>query len=196
MEIWKPVRGYEGYYEASNDGRIRSIKRTTTSGKVLRQHIGKRNGYCTVSLSVNNIKKTKRVHKLVYLAFHPDADLPDRYSKDMTIDHIDGNKTNNCIDNLRVCTQSENQLRAYELGINGKNTRKVIDLTTGTIYESLTEAVRSVGGKKCESVIRVCKGKRSHYRNHKFAYYDDFVHGTIPAFSGRPRESCKKLWAS
>jgi hypothetical protein len=195
-EIWKPVIGYEGFYEASNLGNIRSLKRATTSGRVLKQHVNKRNGYCTVSLSKNNVIKCKRVHKLVYMAFHPDKIISEGYNKYETIDHVDGNKTNNRIENLNLCTQSENQLRAYRLGINGKTTRKVIDLTTGNVFESCIEAAKSVGVKNLHSpaVTRVCKGERSQYRNHKFAYYDDFIKGIVPEFKGRAKKSCEKLW--
>lgn len=93
-EIWKDIPGYEGLYMASDKGRIRSCKRFTTSGKILSQHKNKRNGYMTVSLCKNNIKKTKRVHVLVMSAFQP-VDKKVGYDHDYTIDHIDGNKENN-----------------------------------------------------------------------------------------------------
>ncbi len=193
-EEWRPVKGYEGLYEASNHGRIRSIKRTSTSGRVLKQYISKQNGYCYVSLCKNNVSTTKRVHKLVYAAFHG-WEWGDKYDKKHTIDHIDGNKTNNRLDNLDVCTQSENQIRAYSNGLNPVLTRPVIDLTTGEVFNSATEAALSVSGKKrSASIIRVCKGQRSQYRNHKYAYYEDYQKGKTPVFTGRAKGTCEKLW--
>lgn len=155
-EIWKPIPNYEGLYEASNFGSIRSIKRTTTSGRILKQYVSKSNGYCYVTLCKGNKRITKRVHKLVYSAFYG-WEWGDRYDKNHTIDHIDGNKTNNRIDNLDICTQSENQIRAYKNGLNPVVKRKVIDLTTGTIFDSVKDASLSIRGNGHGAAIsRVC----------------------------------------
>lgn len=193
-EIWKPIKGYEGLYEASNLGRIKSLKRAATSGRVLKQYVSPANGYCYVTLYKSNNKKTKRVHKLIYSAFNGWS-YGDTYDKEHTIDHIDGDKTNNRLENLDVCTQSENQLRAFRNGLNPVYTRPVIDLTTGAVYNSVKEASESIGGtKRGGSVIRVCKGKRSQYKDHKYAYYDDYLNGTIPKFTGKAKGTCRKLW--
>lgn len=194
-EIWKSIPEYEGLYEASNHGRIRSIKRSANSGRVLKPHVSKRNGYCYVSLCKDGKATTKRVHRLVYRAFNPGTELPKRYDKWLTLDHKDGDKTNNRIDNLELCSQSENQRRAFAKGLNPVFKRKVIDLTTGDIYDSVKAASISVsGGGSGAAVTRVCKGQRSQYRNHKFAYYEDYTSGTIPTFCGRAKRSCEKLW--
>lgn len=193
-EKWKAIKGYEGLYEASSLGRIRSLKRTSTSGRVLKQYVSPHNGYCYVSLCKDNRRISKRVHKLVYTAFYG-WEWGSGYHKEHTIDHIDGDKTNNRIDNLEVCTQSENQKRAYKKGLNPVFSKMVIDLTTGQIFDSVLEAANSVRtGANGAAVSRVCKGRRSQYRNHKFAYYDDYLKNTIPQFRGRAKESCKKLW--
>ena len=71
MEIWKPIKGYEGLYEVSNMGQVRSLARHTTKGKILKQYVNKINGYCYVSLSKNNKACSKRVHCLVMKAFNP-----------------------------------------------------------------------------------------------------------------------------
>ena len=192
-EVWLPVRDYEGLYEVSNYGRVKSLPRTTTKGGILTPHINTRNGYCYVQLSKNGIGKTKRVHKLVMMAFNP-APVGDKYDKNYTIDHIDGDKTNNRLDNLEWVTQSENQLRAYALGLNGKTTRKVINLDTLVVFESITEAVISVGGTEPAMITRVCQGKRSHYRNSHFAYYEDYLNGTIPKSYSYAKRSSEMLW--
>lgn len=193
-EEWKPINGFEGLYEASNLGRIRSLKRTTTKGKVLKQYVNPRNGYCYVGLYKCNKSITKRVHKLVYSAFYG-WEWGDKYDKSHTIDHIDGDKTNNRIDNLEVCTQSENQLRAFKNGLNPVVTKPVIDLTTGEVFQSVKDAAESVGGMRGSVITRACQGLRSHYRNHKFAYYEDYLKNTIPAFKGKyTKKSSEGLW--
>lgn len=192
-EKWLPVKGYEGLYEVSDMGRVRSLKRATTSGKVLKPYVSPVNGYCYVTLSKDNKRVPKRVHKLIMMAFNP-IDCKRGYDKDHTIDHIDGDKTNNALVNLEWCTQSENQKRAYALGINGKTQKAVINLDTLQVFESMTEAVRSVGGTKVSAITRVCRGQRSQYRNNRFAYLEDYENGTIPQFTGKAKESCEALW--
>lgn len=193
-EIWKPVKDYEGLYEVSNLGRVRSLPRYTTKGKVLKEYVNPHNGYCYVSLSKHNDRKPKRIHCLVMSAFCPVIKKPG-YDKNFTIDHKDGNKTNNRLDNLEWCTQSENQIRAYELGINGKSTRKVINLDTLEVFESEIEAASSVGGKRSTAIHRVCAGERSNYRNTHFAFYEDYVNDRIPKFKGHfTKRSSRTLW--
>lgn len=193
-ETWLPIVGYEGLYEVSDLGRVRSLPRATTKGRILKQHVSARNGYCHVSLSKNNDKKTRRVHILVLQTFSP-VEKRYGYDKNYTIDHIDGDKTNNRLDNLEWCTQSENVKRAYALGIVGKPEKKVIDLDTGEVFDSVTKASLSVGGVKAGPVTRVCRGIRSQYRNHRFAYYDDHKNGTIPKYKGKVRrKSSESLW--
>ena len=194
QEKWIDIPQYVGLYQASDLGRIRSLKRKTTSGKVLKQHINKRNGYSMVSLSKDNNVKTMRVHVLIMQAFNP-VSKHYGYDKDWTIDHINGIKTDNRLENLEWCTQSENQKRAYANGLNGKCVKPVIDLDTGAIYESATAAAASVGGGKCRSITRVCNGQRSQYRNHHFAFLCDYENGSIPKFNGAfKKRSAQSLW--
>ena len=193
-EEWIAIAGYDGDYEVSSLGRVRSFKKGGTDGKILRVTINKHNGYCNVCLCKGNHKVSRRVHVLVMQAFAP-VNKKKGYDKEHTIDHIDGNKTNNRLDNLEWCTQSENQIRAYKLGINGKACKRVIDLDSGVIYESMTDAAASVGVRRVNAITKVCKGQRSNYRNHRFAYYDDYKNGTIPEFKGRMRRrSSEGLW--
>lgn len=113
MEIWKPITGYEGYYEVSSHGRVRSVPRLYSKrvrggilasrlvgGQVLKPS---RNGkYLTVSLHGQNGRKTHAVHKLVALEFVPNPDhLPQ-------VNHKDEDKWNNRVDNLEWCTSSYN----------------------------------------------------------------------------------------
>lgn len=110
---WKPIKGYEGLYEVSNDGRVRRLK--FINGKHNFEKIKECKqtlntwGYMTVNLSKDGKGNTKRVHKLVANAFLGESDLQ--------VDHIDGNKQNNRLDNLEYVTPKENTNRAWEKGI-------------------------------------------------------------------------------
>lgn len=191
-EVWKPVIGYKGLYEVSDAGRVRSLPRQTTKGKILKQHVNSRNGYCYVSLSDGKNHRTTRVHKIVYEAFS--GDVCNGYDKEKTINHIDGDKTNNSLDNLERISQSQNQIHAVENGLQKREGIEVICLDTKEVYQSATEAAKSAGGKNGEMVSRVCRGKRSHYRNLHFAFLKDYKNGTIPVFSGRKRKASESLW--
>lgn len=114
-EIWKPVKGYEGYYEVSNLGRIKALTRTvqgkTRNGKpcprIVKEHIMHQpnctNGYKQIALSKDSEVKMYRVHRIVAEAF---LDNPKNYPE---VNHIDEDKTNNCVTNLEWCSHAYNQ---------------------------------------------------------------------------------------
>lgn len=109
MEIWKPVAGYEGLYEVSNMGNVRSLDRTVKNknglavkkGKVIKQ-AGVNSGYLRVNLWKDNMGSCFLVHRLVAEAFIGNPDnLPE-------VNHIDENKHNNCANNLEYCDRRYN----------------------------------------------------------------------------------------
>ena len=127
-EVWKSIEGYEGQYEVSSHGRVRSIPRiikmSMTSKKTGRtthydyHHKGKMiagtdntHGYLCVLLSKKNIPTVKLVHRLVALAF---IDNPENKPE---VDHIDNVSRNNNVTNLRWCTRKENLQYASKMGI-------------------------------------------------------------------------------
>lgn len=111
-EVWRPVIGYEGWYEVSNLGRVKRVRqgRATFVGKVIKQRIN-RKGYMVLQLTKNSISREFTVHRLVAAAFIGQRD-------DKTqINHIDGCKDNNHVNNLEYVTQSENMRHAFDLGL-------------------------------------------------------------------------------
>lgn len=109
-EIWKDIAGYEGYYQISDTGRVKSLKRAKrrVEDRILVQWDNK-NGYfiCTLNKPLTK-KTTPKVHRLVAQAFIPNpADKPQ-------VNHIDGNTKNNSVSNLEWVTNSENQKHAVK----------------------------------------------------------------------------------
>lgn len=119
MEIWKDIEGYEGLYQVSNLGRVKSLSRHCPSkgGSIRRvqerQLRFKTDRYGYLCLGLNNAGKTHfTVHRLVAAAFIPNPDLKP------CVNHIDGVKTNNHIDNLEWCTVRENSIHAVRTGLS------------------------------------------------------------------------------
>jgi len=129
-EIWKDIKNYEGYYQISNKGRVKSLNRIvphsysgklTLPEKILKLH-KKSNGYYTVSLCKNTRKGIRfYVHRLIAEAFIPN---PQNY---IEINHIDGNGYNNSLSNLEWCTHSYNMNHAV---ITGLKTTSAVDCYT------------------------------------------------------------------
>lgn len=116
MEIWKPVVGYEGIYEVSSEGRVKSLSRKKYCGHPGAVQITKekicgmskdRLGYIKINLSKDNKRKKVSLHRIVALAF---VENP-KCKKE--VNHIDGNKENNLPENLEWSTRSENMLHAF-----------------------------------------------------------------------------------
>ena len=103
-EEWKHIENYEGLYEVSNFGRVKSIPRLGTRGGIMK--FGLSRGYYSVCLTRNDFKKSKKIHLLVWDAF---GDKP-RNGFELQVDHIKG-KLNNQIDNLQLLTNRENNLK-------------------------------------------------------------------------------------
>lgn len=112
-EIWKDIPGYEGLYQASNLGRIKSF---VINEKIMSAKPNEK-GYLGLRLTdVNNNKKKKswRVSRLIAITFHPNPNnLPE-------VNHIDGIKQNNRADNLEWATHSENVQHCYDTGLKAK----------------------------------------------------------------------------
>ena len=151
-EIWKDIRGYEGLYQASNLGRVRSLERVITYiqtnqhdkvGKEVHQKLPSRiltprktkTGYLRVQL----MNKDYYIHRLVCSNFI----RPLRPKEE--VNHIDGNKRNNRIDNLEIVSRIENHNHAYDTGLN-TDFQKAKDIVfNGEVYHSLGEIEKETG---------------------------------------------------
>lgn len=160
MEIWKEVKGYEGKYEISSLGRLKSH----LTNRILK---GGSNiwGYRMYQLCKGQGKKTYKVmtaHRLVALHFIPNTE------NKKCVNHKDGNKLNNSVDNLEWCTHSENIQHAYDTGLktmptgkNHWNTKVVLNTQNGVFYTGVKEASQSIDMNKF-TLARMLNGLRTN----------------------------------
>lgn len=139
MEIWKPIPGFENYYEASTLGRIRSKDRVIPcpksktglapkKGRILRPSFTK-DGYPQLSLIVDTKRKTFKIHRLIARTFIPNPEnLPE-------VDHINGVKYDNQPKNLRWCTKQSNCEWRSEC-----KRKRVLCKETGRVFQTSYEA--------------------------------------------------------
>lgn len=156
QEIWKPIKGYEGLYEISNLGKVKSlIYHNGTKSRILKPRKNK-GGYLQVGLYHHNQHQPTfyTVHRLVGLNF---IDNPNNFTQ---INHIDGDKTNNQVDNLQWCNSLlNNRHRVYVLKKSGFPLGKRVKcIETGVIYNSINEAEREYGRMDLSEVVRGVKG--------------------------------------
>ena len=172
-EVWKDICGFEGFYQVSDLGRVRSLDRKTWSekrgtfysqkGKVIRPYNSR--GYRYVPLSKNGETTKVSVHRLVAEAFIPNP------KKLEYVNHKDENKSNNMLGNLEWCTAKYNTYY-------GENSRirpvMAINVTTGekTIYQSMAEAER-IGGFRYTNISAVCRGRVRTHKGHYWKYLEE-----------------------
>jgi hypothetical protein len=146
-EVWKDISGYEGLYQVSNMGRVKSLERIVSPRKQgqriahekIKQSKHTKDGYLEVTLCKNCKPKSIRTHRLVAHAF-----CENPFNK-AEVNHIDGNKLNNRADNLEWVTSSENQIHAYKLGLQKvsggalSNRKRIKCLELGVCADSLHE---------------------------------------------------------
>lgn len=169
-ENWKDINGYEGRYQISDLGRVRSFAHDKINGRLLSMRANKQ-GYYYVSLAKHCVMKSFKIHRLVAKAFIPN---PNNY---LCVDHIDRDKSNNKPDNLRWCTLSDNQQNENTLRWSFNNPEHISEVTSKAssykksvirisqngeikVYSSISEA--SKDSKVGASLITNCLHGRTH----------------------------------
>ena len=182
MEIWKPIKDFEGLYEVSNYGRVKALEKEIefktknqfcefstkykTFEKILKP-IKHSNGYYVISLSYLGVKKIKAIHRLVAEAF-----IENPLNKPQ-VNHKDGNKGNNNADNLEWVTQSENTRHAYTTGLLRHYTTPIsqFDLNGNFIkqWASIKEAAQTLNIVE-SGIAKCCCGKRKKSGGYMWGY--------------------------
>ena len=187
-EVWKDIKGYEGLYQVSNLGRVRSLDRevkcrTSSSGVskrkgyILKPGIAS-NGYLMVALYNNKVQKCRTMHSLIAEAFIPNPDmLP-------CVNHKNGNRTDNRLENLEWVTYSENNYHAVrklgrtspwkgKFGKDNPHSKPVIQLSKdGKIiaeYESAKDAARKLNTSQGR-ISDCCRGEKKYHLGYIWKY--------------------------
>lgn len=178
MEIWKDIEGYEGKYQVSNEGRVKSLNYNNTGKEHLLIPSSDKRGYKHVNLFLNGYKKMKLIHRLVAEAF---IENPNNYPQ---INHKNEKKDENYVENLEWCTQAYNNVFNDRAKKAGENIRKALagkipkanppkkvyqyslDGELIKIWDSKAECVRN----GFNHVSECCNGKRNQNKGYKWSY--------------------------
>lgn len=170
MEAWKDIPGYEGIYEASMDGRIRTKEGKTTSNarynvrvwkqRELKQKLAankKGRTDARVCLWKDGKEKTFLVSRLIAMTW------VDGYAPDMTVNHIDGNPLNNAVNNLEWLPLGDNIRHGFKSGLFRSNQIPVVVVENGVIsvFDSMSEASKHLGKNDGYISDKLAKRRRS-----------------------------------
>lgn len=193
-EVWRDIKGYEEKYQISNLGRVKSLSFNKTGEKKLLKPHDNGNGYLTVCLWKDNRYKHKYIHRLVAEAF-----LPNPENKPC-IDHINTNRDDNRIENLRWCTYSENLMNPItnkkssethreiyqgnnnpNYGNRGKSNTLSIPILQLDLFGNIIKLW--YGAKETErennfdasTITKCCKGKKLTHKGFRWVYLNDYL---------------------
>lgn len=169
QEIWKNIEGFEGYYQVSNLGRVKSLKRTYYSGshnslKTIDERIlspyRKSSHYFSVKLRIDGICKTHFIHRLVAKTFIPNPENKPE------VNHINGDKTDNRVANLEWVTRSQNIRHAFDRKIISRTSNVAVlqftkDGTLVAEYPSIAVASKETG-VNAGNIGSCCRGSKGY----------------------------------
>ena len=158
--IWRSVEGYEGLYEVSNTGFVRSVRRATTRGRILKG-VPDKNGYLHVSLSAGNVRRRFSIHRLVAKAF-----VPGQTELKNTVNHKNEVKNDNRAENLEWCTSGYNT--RYMGGIERRAKKRRIPVIAYSeneikVFDSIVKAAKELGVSHGDisGCLRKYRGRKS-----------------------------------
>ncbi len=166
-EVWRDVPGYQGLYEASSLGNIRSNYCRTKNGKIILSNKINRKGYVTICLYKNKKRFSTEAHRIVANTFMPSSD------NKLQINHINEIKNDNRICNLEWCTPKENLNHGSRNKRSAETLSKSIDQLSMSgelikTWTSMQEAGRN--GYRPAEICLCCKGKRHTHAGYRWSY--------------------------
>ncbi len=166
-EIWKDIKGFEGAYQISSMGRVKSLVRKFNKTEKIRAFSTAPNGYLRMVLSFENKRKTISAHREVAKAF-----IPNPKNKE-TVNHIDFDKTNNCVENLEWASPQENIQHSCDNDVHFHKPILQKDLK-GNIIRKWKSAysVELELGWFSTNISRCCLGKKKTYKKFKWEFYE------------------------
>lgn len=186
VEEWRPICGYEGLYQVSNLGRVKSLKNNKGIYREKILIIGKnKDGYLQINLCKEGKMKTFRVHRLVANAF---IENPNEYT---TVNHIDENKENNCVDNLEWMNLSQQQRHGtcikrrvekidWKTKVANTDYKAIAEKQSKRVYQydkngklvAIWESTRECGrnGYNQGNVAACCRGEAKSHRGYIWSY--------------------------
>lgn len=170
-EEWKDIPGYEGLYQVSTMGRVKSLSREIISStgnyvskeKILTTTGNDGLGYVRLQLFKNNKGKLVRAHRLVAMAFIPNPE------NKCDVNHKNGNKSDNRVENLEWATRSENEKHSYYILNKKRLTKKIMCLETGEQFDSILSAAKKYN-TRATCISRVLRKKRKTYNKKHWVY--------------------------
>lgn len=199
LEEWRDIEGYEGLYQVSNLGRVKSLKSQYGYRKIILKPRKNKYGYFHLQLHNKGNIKDCTIHRLVAQAFIPN---PNNYPQ---INHKDENKLNNNVSNLEWCTakyntnygtrnqrssksnkgkkrksryhteETKRKMKENHADFNGKNNpvaRRVINIDTGKVFDTIREASKYYNIKCQGNISEACRGKRNKVGGYNWKYID------------------------
>lgn len=182
-EEWKSIKGYEGLYEISSYGRVKSLSYKYKNGKVREEIIrvtSVTHGYEFLKLNKNGESKNYKIHRLVAEAFIPNPENKPE------VDHIDTNKRNNIVENLRWVTRQENcdnprTFRTHMIAVTKPILQYDLDGNFLNYYPSIAEASRRTGIIVC-TIQNCLAGRTQTAKGFIWKYYSFGVESDVDEY--------------
>ena len=174
-EIWKDIEGYEGLYQVSSEGRIKSLSRLTSNGRKIAEKILKPSnngwGYLQVILCKDGKHINHRIHRLVAQAFIPNPENKPE------VNHIDENKENNNVDNLEWVTSKENSNHGtHKERVAKAQSKPVMGISLdgkSYLYFNSTMDAGRLGGFKQSAISACCRGERKTHKGYTWRFVEE-----------------------
>ena len=171
-EIWKDIEGYEGLYQVSSEGRIKSLSRLTSNGRKIADRIltpyKNRDGYLQLKLYKDGKYINHKIHRLVANAFIPNPENKPE------VNHIDENKENNNVSNLEWVTRKENANHGTRNERSAKtNSKPVMGISLdgkSYLYFNSAKDAERLAGFDNSAISRCCRGKLKTYKGYTWSF--------------------------